>query len=337
MNLQWRSLAIPVKKAPRPVLGYLSETELAHGLAQIDRLDAGRRRRRRRRRPPLHQATRSSRPGLRGCDGVGAVVRRERHRARRRGAVRLDDAIVGLTPCPQPAPATPPGSRLDGAGPFSLPGGGVSWSLIVREGGRGSGGSWCVRGGTGGSAILVLCPPTRPRSDNGPSAVPSINIRTIGELVSSRESFHAAKKVHRSTHSPGTRGLSRDAPQAQREQRESAPRSGSLEGRCGRAGVDRRADRRRLFVPHQDRREHSPTMRAARVRAGAGTKTAGVPPDPETAQRRTGGSHHRPASGAAPEGLRELVVAPAGAAGRRVGDHRVDQPRNHPADAKKTG
>ena len=125
--------------------------------------------------------------------------------------------------------------------------------------------------------------------------MPSINIRIIGELVSSRESFHAAKKVHRSTHSPGTRGLSRDAPQAQREQRESAPRSGSLEGRCGRAGVDRRADRRRLFVPHQDRREHSPTMRAARVRAGAGTKTAGVPPDPETAQRRTGGSHHRPA------------------------------------------
>ena len=36
MNLQWRSLAIPVKKAPRPVLGYLSDTELAHGLAQID-------------------------------------------------------------------------------------------------------------------------------------------------------------------------------------------------------------------------------------------------------------------------------------------------------------
>ena len=30
------------------------------------------------------------------------------------------------------------------------------------------------------------------------------------------------------------------------------------------------------------------------------------------------GSHHRPASGAAPEGLRELVVAPAGAAGRRT-------------------
>ena len=49
------------------------------------------------------------------------------------------------------------------------------------------------------------------------------------------------------------------------------------------------------------------------------------------------GEHHRPASGAAPEGLRELVVAPAGAAGRRVGDHRVDQPRNHPADAKKNG
>ena len=70
---------------------------------------------------------------------------------------------------------------------------------------------------------------------------------------------------------------------------------------------------------------------------GAGAKTAGVPPGPQTAQRRAGGSHHRPASGAAPEGLRELVVAPAGAAGRRVGDHRVDQPRNHPADAKKNG
>ena len=188
--------------------------------------------------------------------------------------------------------------------------------------------------GPRGSPVRQYRVPPRP---SGPSAVPSINIRTIGELVSSRESFHAAKKVHRSTHGTGTRGLSTDAPQAQRGQRESAPRSGSLEGRCGRAGVDRRADRRRLFVPHQDRREHSPTMRAARVRAGAGTKTAGVPPGPQTAQRRTGGSHHRPASGAAPEGLRELVVAPAGAAGRRVGGRRVDQPRNHPADAKKTG
>ena len=32
-----RVLAIPVKKAPRPVLGYRSDTELAHVLAQIDR------------------------------------------------------------------------------------------------------------------------------------------------------------------------------------------------------------------------------------------------------------------------------------------------------------
>ena len=32
-----RVLAIPVKKAPRPVLGYLTDTELAHVLAQIDR------------------------------------------------------------------------------------------------------------------------------------------------------------------------------------------------------------------------------------------------------------------------------------------------------------
>ena len=35
--------------------------------------------------------------------------------------------------------------------------------------------------------------------------------------------------------------------------------------------------------------------------------------------------------------LRLGLVAPAGAAGRRVGDRRVDQPRNHPADAKKNG
>ena len=58
---------------------------------------------------------------------------------------------------------------------------------------------------------------------------------------------------------------------------------------------------------------------------------------PPTARRRTGGAGHRPASGATPEGLRELVVAPAGAPGRRVGDRRVDQPRNHPADAEKNG
>ena len=168
------------------------------------------------------------------------------------------------------------------------------------------------------------------------SAVPSIDIRTIGELVSNRESFHAAKEVHRSTHSPGTRGLSTDGPQAQREQRESAPRADSLEGRCGRAGVDRPAGRRGLFVPHQDGREHSPTVRAERLRTGAGAKTTRITPGREAARRRTGVPGHRPASGAAPEGLRELVVAPVGAPGRRVGGRRVDQPRNHPADAEKT-
>ena len=31
-------------------------------------------------------------------------------------------------------------------------------------------------------------------------------------------------------------------------------------------------------MPHQDRREHSPTLRAGRVRAGAGTKAAGESP-----------------------------------------------------------
>ena len=108
-----------------------------------------------------------------------------------------------------------------------------------------------------------------------------------------------------------------------------------LQGRCGRAGVDRPADRRRRSVPHQDRREHSPTMRAGGVRAGAGTQTARVPAGPETAQRRAGGSHHRLASGAAPEGLCQLVVAAVGAQGRRVGDRRVGQPRNRPADAEK--
>ncbi len=168
------------------------------------------------------------------------------------------------------------------------------------------------------------------------SAVPRVKLRTVGELVSSRESSHAAEKVHRSTHRSGTRGLSADSPQAQRQQRESAPRAGSPEGRRGRASVDRPADRRRLFVPHQDRREHSSTLHAGRVRAGAGTKTAGVATGPQTARRRTGGADHRPASGVTPEGLRQLVVAAVGAAGRRVGARRVGQPRNHPADAKKT-
>lgn len=32
-----RVLAIPLKKAVRPILGYLSDTDLAHLLAQIDR------------------------------------------------------------------------------------------------------------------------------------------------------------------------------------------------------------------------------------------------------------------------------------------------------------
>ena len=50
------------------------------------------------------------------------------------------------------------------------------------------------------------------------SAAPRVNIRTIGELVSNRESSHAAEKVHRSTHGTGTRGLSTDGPKAQRQQ-----------------------------------------------------------------------------------------------------------------------
>ena len=175
------------------------------------------------------------------------------------------------------------------------------------------------------------------RASRAPSAVASINIRTIGELVSSRESFHAGKEVHRSTHSRGTRGLSTDGGQGQRQPREGASRADSHAGRCGRAGVDRSADRGRRSVPHQDGRECSPALRAGGVRAGAGTQAARVPAGPETARRRTGGSHHRPASGAGPEGVCQLVVAAVGAPGRRVGDCRVDQPRNHSADAKKTG
>ena len=170
-----------------------------------------------------------------------------------------------------------------------------------------------------------------------PSAVASINIRAIGELVSSRESFHAGKEVHRSTHGRGTRGLSTDGPQGQRQPREGASRADSLAGRCGRSGVDRPADRGRRAVPHQDGRECSPAMRAGGVRAGAGTQTARVPAGPEAARRRTGGSHHRPATGAAPEGVLQLVVAAVGAPGRRVGDCRVGQPRDRPQDAKKNG
>ena len=113
-----------------------------------------------------------------------------------------------------------------------------------------------------------------------PSAVPRLKIRSIGELVSSRESF-MPEEVHRTTHRRGTRGLSTDGPQAQRQPREGAPRADSLAGRCGRAGADRSADRRRRSVPHQDGREHSPTIRAGRVRAGAGTQTARVSAGPE--------------------------------------------------------
>ena len=164
-----------------------------------------------------------------------------------------------------------------------------------------------------------------------------VNVRTIGKLVSSRDSFHAAEEVHRSTHRRGTRDLSKDGPEAQGQQREGPPRADSVEGRCGRAGVHGPADRRRLVVPDQDGRERSTTMRAGGVRAGAGTETAAVASGPQAARRRTGGAGHRPASGGAPGGLRELVVAAVGAPGCRVGDCRVGQPRDHPEDAKKTG
>ena len=170
-----------------------------------------------------------------------------------------------------------------------------------------------------------------------PSGQSRVNVRTIGKLVSSRDSFHAAEEVHRSTHRRGTRDLSKDGPQAQGQQREGPPRADSVEGRCGRAGVEGPADRRRLVVPDQDGRERSTTMRAGGVRAGAGTETAAVAAGPQAPRRRTGGAGHRPASGDAPEGLRELVVAAVGAPGRRVGDRRVGQPRDHPEDAKKTG
>ena len=36
-----------------------------------------------------------------------------------------------------------------------------------------------------------------------------------------------------------------------------------------------------LFVPHQDGRERSPTLRAGRLRAGVGTQAAGVAPVPK--------------------------------------------------------
>ena len=110
------------------------------------------------------------------------------------------------------------------------------------------------------------------------SAVPRINIGTIWKLVSSRDSFHAPEEVHRSTHPRGTRGLSRDDPEAQRQQREGPPSTDSVEGRCGRTRVDRPADRRRLFLPHQHGRERSPTMRAGRVRGGRWNANSGRRP-----------------------------------------------------------
>ena len=74
-----------------------------------------------------------------------------------------------------------------------------------------------------------------------------------GSWSRAETALHATEKVHRSTHRPGTRDLSTDGQQAQGEQSEGTPGADSLEGRCRRAGVDRPADCRRPFVPHQDR------------------------------------------------------------------------------------
>ena len=88
------------------------------------------------------------------------------------------------------------------------------------------------------------------------------------------------KKYIVRAYSPGTRDLSRDDPQAQREQRESATRAVAREGRCGRARVDRSADRRRLFVPCQDGPENvrQRCVLPAFDALALSSKTAGVPP-----------------------------------------------------------
>ena len=83
-----------------------------------------------------------------------------------------------------------------------------------------------------------------------PSALPRVNIRAAGN----------SSCRGRSTHGTGTRGLSTDARKAQRRQREGAPRQILLPMRTGQRPTGR--SNRGLFVPHQDGREHSPTMRA---------------------------------------------------------------------------
>ena len=127
--------------------------------------------------------------------------------------------------------------------------------------------------------------------------------------------------------SPGTRDARLTVGKLSSSSR--ARRAGSLEGRCRRARVDRPAIAD-AFSCRTKCREHSPTMRAGRLRAGAGAKTAGVPPGPQTAQVASRRLTSRPGR---PRRAR-LVVAPAA---RRVveGDHRVEACRNHPADAEK--
>ena len=141
------------------------------------------------------------------------------------------------------------------------------------------------------------------------------------------------EEVHRPVVGGGAGDVGRDRWAAGRIVAEGAAGAVPAEGRRGRPGLDRRRDRRGLRLPAADGREPSRAVRHRRIRIGLGRLAASVPG--EVARRGAGSEGRRPADGFAAGGVRELVAAAAGRAGRGARNRRIDQLRNGPPHPEK--
>src|ERR1044071_5398377 len=109
----------------------------------------------------------------------------------------------------------------------------------------------------------------------------------------------------------------------------------SVEGRRRWPRLGRCPHRRGVWMPPANGRELAAAAGDRGLRIGHKWSDTGTAS--KSSGRRTRGEDHRPAAGAAAGGVRQLVAAAVGGAGRRVGHCAGDQPRDGAADAEKNG
>ena len=158
----------------------------------------------------------------------------------------------------------------------------------------------------------------------------------IGMMVANHGGLSHAEEIYCTSVGCGTSNAGQGRRQVQGVVIEGAASAGVAQGGCGRSRLDRRRDRRCVWLPNENGREHSRALRCRRLRSDAGGQVAGGTAS-EIARWRTGGEGDRDAFGIAAGGLCELDIAVVGRAGGGAGNRGIDQSRDGASHAKKNG